>query len=79
MKHGKDCCKNEKVDVKISADQNFSQQINFEPLTFTHVNIIHHFDFDYNAFGKSHKAYRKNRPPPLSQPSLNILHSNFRI
>jgi len=79
MKGGKDCCKNEKVDIQISADQNFSQQISFEPLVFVGVPFLNHFKFTNNSAGGKYKTYAQNRPPPLSHPQLHVINCSFLI
>ena len=79
MKGGKDCCKSEKVDIKISADQQFSQSIVFDPLIFSTGFLVKLFDCDSIIDNPQYYSGHQNKPPPLSQFSLNILYSNFRI
>ena len=76
---GKDCCKNEKVDLKISADQNISQQIVFEPLVVGDALVLNDFELSQQLFSQQYRAYTLNRPPPLSQPHLHLLNCSFLI
>jgi hypothetical protein len=77
MKNGKDCCRNKTVTFKIIADQQFAQQIVFEPIGFSEKTFITHFNFDA-AICQQYSTHQ-NQPPPLFLPSLQILHNNFRI
>ncbi|MFV0606401.1 MAG: HYC_CC_PP family protein [Niabella sp.] len=79
MKGGKDCCKNKSVDVKIDQQQQFSQQIVFEPLFFAITNSTSLSYHIISLTGEQQNFCLQNRPPPLSPTPLHILHAHFRI
>ncbi|OJU27602.1 MAG: hypothetical protein BGN92_15285 [Sphingobacteriales bacterium 41-5] len=79
MKDGKDCCKNEKVELKVSADQQFSQQIVFEPLLFLKPALTNYFEISDRVESSVCFGWYQNKPPPGTNTSLNILQRNFRI
>jgi len=80
MKGGIDCCKNKKVEAKISADQNFSQQISFEPLDFSLlVSDVYSIDFQKPVFENQYITSYLNIPPPLSDSDFPVLYHSFLI
>ncbi len=80
MKGGIDCCKNKKVEAKISADQNFSQQISFELLDFSlPVSDAYSIDFQKPVVENQYNTIYLNRPPPLSEPDFQVLYNSFLI